>query len=404
MLSISLQQLITERIQREGAITFADYMRMALYEPEYGYYVSGPTRVGWQGDFYTSTDVTDLFAYCMGRQLQQMWLQLQSPVPFVVLEQGAGRGDLAQGVRKWAQQSAPDLFAALDYHIADIRTGQNAVPGCTEIAHHTERQPSASDPSEPQREQSSASPQPWRADPVVLLSNELVDAFPVHIVEKRGTRLYEVYVTVQQGQLCEVLDAPSSEEVACYLDTYKIPWHAFEDGWRAELNLDALAWMEQSARLLLKPNNNTTPRRSRKNHGFLLTIDYGDKAGALYTRDRRRGTLACYFRHQLTERPLLHPGQQDITAHVNFTALINEGRRQGLRLQTYTTQGQWLQALGIYEELARIRSQDYAIIDTARASDQGQIALLQWYNMRQGVSALTDPTGMGNFKVLILKA
>src|SRR5436305_2953107 len=403
MLSTSLQQLIAERIQREGAITFADYMRMALYEPGSGYYVSGPTRVGWQGDFYTSTDVTDFFAHCMGQQLHQLWLQLQRPVPFIVLEQGAGRGDLAQGVRKWAQQSVPDLFAALDYRIADIRTGQNATTSFAEMTHQTEPYSSAVDLSQQQAGQPSASPQPWPAGPAVLLSNELVDAFPVHIVEKRATKLYEVYVTLQQGQLCEVLHGPSSEVVECYLDTYKIPWHTFEDGWRAEINLDALCWMQQSAKLLLEPSSGTTPRHTRKKHGFLLTIDYGDKARALYTRDRRRGTLACYFQHQLTERPLLRPGQQDITAHVNFTALINEGRRQGLRLHTFTTQGQWLQTMGIYEELARVRGRDYAIIDTARASDQGQIALLRWYNVRQGVAALTDPAGMGNIKVLILK-
>src|SRR5436190_23757299 len=103
MLSTSLQQLIAERIQREGAITFADYMRMALYEPGYGYYVSGSTRVGWQGDFYTSTDATDFFAHCMGHQLHQLCLQLQRTIPFILLERAAGRGDLAQGIRKREQ-------------------------------------------------------------------------------------------------------------------------------------------------------------------------------------------------------------------------------------------------------------------------------------------------------------
>src|ERR1700730_2574722 len=122
-----LQQLIIEHIQRQGPITFAEYMRMALYEPGHGYYVSGGTRVGWEGDFYTSTDVSTFFANCMGRQLQQMWEHLNRPNPFVVLEQGAGREHLAEGVRAWAEQEAPDLHAALDYQTADIHMGLDAL-------------------------------------------------------------------------------------------------------------------------------------------------------------------------------------------------------------------------------------------------------------------------------------
>jgi SAM-dependent MidA family methyltransferase len=137
--------------------------------------------------------------------------------------------------------------------------------------------------------------------------------------------------------------------------------------------------------------------------GYILTIDYGDKARALYSRSRRHGTLACYFQHQMNERPLARPGEQDITAHVDFSALINEGRRQGLRLHKFTTQRLWLESLGIHEELEQRRLRDYAESVTARASDRGQVALLQWYDLRQRVAALTDPTGMGNFKVLILR-
>src|SRR5215471_18771734 len=107
--SMLLQQLIVERIQREGLITFADYMRMALYEPMYGYYVNGAVRVGWSGDFYTSSDVSNLFAHCMGRQLYQMWQQLGQPEAFYVLEQGAGRGDLARHIQEWVTDRAPDL-------------------------------------------------------------------------------------------------------------------------------------------------------------------------------------------------------------------------------------------------------------------------------------------------------
>jgi SAM-dependent MidA family methyltransferase len=367
-----LQQLIAERIKREGAITFADYMQIALYEPQYGYYTSGASRVGWEGDFYTSSDVADFFAHCMARQLYHFWQQMNCPTPFIVLEQGAGRGNLAHQVRIWAEREQPDFHAALRYHTHDIHSGQDALstPGA----------PSTGD----------------LLSPAVILSNELVDAFPVHIVEKRGGRLYEIYVTLQNERLIEALAEPGNQQVADYLDTYKIPWAGFADGWRAEINLAALEWMCQTVQL----SGSMSPRRGKRQ--YILTIDYGEKARMLYTRDRYRGTLACYFKHQLLDRPLIRPGQQDITAHVNFSALIDEGRRQGLHVSGYLTQQHWLEAMGIREELDRIRQRDFAVLDTARASNEGQAALLKWYNLTQRVSALTDPAGMGNFKVLIL--
>ena len=223
----------------------------------------------------------------------------------------------------------------------------------------------------------------------VILSNELVDAFPVHIVEARDKHLYELYVDAQEGHLFPILDEPSSVEVAGYLDNYKIPWALYPDSWRAEINLDALRWLQRVASILKK--------------GYLLTIDYGDRARALYTPHRMHGTLTCYYRHQINEQPLARPGQQDITAHVNFSALIDEGRRQGLRLNLFTTQRQWLESMGIRTALEQLRNTQFAAMDTDRASDKGQVARLQWLNQQQRVSALTDPSGMGNFKVLIMR-
>lgn len=362
-----LQQLIIERIRREGPLTFADYMRMALYEPGYGYYVSGPYNMGWRGDYFTSADVFDLFAYCLGRQLSEMWQRLRRPAQFVVLEQGAGSGKLAESVRAWAKRDTPDLSDALDYRVADLHSEQDALDANAVI-------------------------------PSVIVSNELVDAFPVHVVEAREGKLYEVYVDVvdamrasEPGEagLREALGEPGSPEVASYLDHFHIPWQGFPDGWRAEINLDAARWMERCAKVLRR--------------GYLLAIDYGEKAQALYTRERLRGTLLCYRKHATNERPLAYPGEQDITAHVNFSALIEQGRRHGLRLQSFTTQRAWLERMGLYEELERRRVSDYAPAMTDRASDRGQIALLQWYSLRQGVSLLTDSAGMGNFKALVMR-
>ena len=366
MSNADLQQLISERIQREGPISFAEYMRMALYEPGYGYYMTGAAKMGWEADYFTSTDVSSLFANCMGRQLFSMWEKLKHPAHFIVLEQGAGRGHLAEGLRTWAQKEAPEFYEVLDYRTEDIRGGEDAVEERPRVMSSTQAMPS------------------------VVLSNELIDAFPVHIVEKRGERLYEVFVDVQQdGRLCEVLDEPSTPEVADYLDMYKIPWRTFDEGWRAEINLDAPRWIQRTAGLI--------------RNGFILTIDYGDKAKALYTAWRKRGTLLCYFKHQANERPLLHPGEQDITAHVNFSALIDEGRRLGMRLHRFTSQRLWLQSMGIQEELEQRYASEFAEAETARATDRGQVALLQWRDLRQRAAVLTDPDGMGDFKVLILR-
>ncbi len=416
-----LQHIISERIQRDGPITFAEYMRMALYEPEYGYYVTGAAKMGWEADYFTSTDVSSLFANCLGRQLFAMWEKLKRPGHFMVLEQGAGRGHLAEGVRSWAQNNAPEFYGTLDYRTEDIRGGADAIatdefeqsktvrfsmkgeegnislryPNDGVSANIPLWYPDQDDPRVPTQHNTTPIPTRGRGSseremPSVVLSNELVDAFPVHIVEKRGEQLYEVFVDVQQdGLFCELLGEPSRLEVAGYLDIYKIPWRTFEDGWRAEVNLDALRWMQRTAGLMRK--------------GFVLTIDYGDKAKELYTAWRRRGTLLCYYKHQANERPLLHPGKQDMTAHVNFSALIDEGRRLDMRLHKFTTQRLWLQDLGIEEELERRYLNEFADAEFARATDKGQTALLKWRDIRQRVSVLTDQGGMGDFKVLILR-
>ena len=368
-----LHQLIVERIRTTGPISFADYMRTALYEPGYGYYVTGFAKMGWEGDYFTSIDVSDLFAHCVGRQLQYLWEQLDTPDHFVVLEQGSGRGNLGTGVRTWAQREAVSFYHALDYRVADIANGQDVI----------------GIPLSPLQDNKNI--------PTVILSNELVDAFPVHVIQKRENMLYEVCVDEHDGRLYEVLAEPEKQAVANYLDHYDIPWRTFMDDWRAEINLNALTWLHNVTELLLDT------QIKHAGHVYLLVIDYGDLAHNLYTEQRPYGTLTSYFKHQLTDQPLLRPGEQDITAHVNFSALIDEGRKHGFQQETFTTQGQWLTDMGLYTEMEHIRQHELSVMDTARATDRGQTAMLAWYNLRQRVSTLTDPSGLGNFKVLLLK-
>lgn len=354
--STPLEALILERVRVAGRLTFDEYMHLALYHPQFGYYTSGAPRVGWAGDFFTSAHLHPLFGACLARQLLRFWEALKRPQPFLVVEEGAGQGLLARHIEEAARQVEPALAAALRYQMVEV--GRR--------------------------------PAPDGEAPQVILSNELIDAFPVHVVESFQGQLLEVSVTERDGRLAEALDTPSSEAVAGYLDHFSIPWRDFglRQPWRAEINLRALHWMRETA-ARLAPG------------GFALTIDYGDTARRLYTTRRRRGTLLCYYHHTTNEEPLARPGQQDITAHVNFSALIEEGRRAGLRRSRFTTQREFLLGWGIREQVEALRASAFAAADTARHTDQGQADLLRFYSLRNAVNALLDPGGLGGFRVLI---
>jgi SAM-dependent MidA family methyltransferase len=373
-------------------MTFANFMAAALYHPVYGYYAgsgAGREPVGWQGDYFTSGDLHPLWGESIARQLHQMWELLGRPPRFDVVEPGAGRGLLARDVWGWALQHAPDWAAALRYTLAD------RAPVGTPL--HTARETRLA--TELTRLGVPAEATLWvaglddalPADGITgcIVSNELADALPVHVVEKRGEDLREIYVDIDRttGCFAERAGEPSSPEVAAYLAEYRVPWRAYPNGWRAEICLEARAWMRRIA---------VGVRR-----GFVLTIDYGDTARRLYTPYRRRGTLAVYSEHQFGDHPLAQPGSQDLTAHVNFSALIQTGRKSGLRLAGLTTQADFLTALGLRERMAAMGR--YQTPGTLRAVFTGdsQIDYLRRVSQRNALSVLLNPVGLGGFKVLI---
>ncbi len=353
-------------IGERGPITFADYMRIALYEPGAGYYTSEDrARAGWRGDFITSVDLHPLFGAAVGRQLAEIWDLMGRPAPVVGGEDGAGRGLLARAPRAGARDpssDAPAGFAgALAFRERDVgRVWQVGAPlSGDDLAPH------------------------------VILSNELIDALPAHVVERTAGGLAEVYVDVagEPPALVERLGPPSSEAVATYLDRYAIPWRDFAPGWRAEIALAAEQWMADAARRL-------GPR------GCVITIDYGDRARRLYASWRRRGTLLCYHSHETSENPLELTGEQDITTHVNFSALIAVGRACGLRLAALTTQRDWLLALGLADEAEALGRRLFPLADSERHTDAGQRDYLRRMSLKHAVAALVDPRGMGGFRVL----
>ncbi|MEO7001875.1 MAG: SAM-dependent methyltransferase [Ktedonobacterales bacterium] len=393
----SLDAIIHDEIARQGPIPFARFMELALYHPTLGYYNGGGADrepIGWEGDFFTSGDLHPLWGWALARQLHQMWELLGKPGRFSVVEPGAGRGLLAPAVWRYALQSAPDWGRALHYYLVDQSPPESPLRAARSqrLAHNLSQLDVPDGRVQWTTLDAFAPDHAGGRGPITgcIVSNELVDALPVHRIEKQGGALREIAVALDahSGRLIETLGDPSSAAVARYLDEYHIPWRAYPDGWQAEVCLAARNWMRQVARSLAR--------------GLILTVDYGDTARRLYTRDRRHGTLMVYAHHQLGERPLAQPGRQDLTAHVNFTALLAAGRAEGLRLAGYTTQRDLLERLGIRAEADALAARLYPYADSERQTSRGQLDYLRRSSLRTAINTLLDPHGLGNFKALAL--
>lgn len=301
-----------------GRITFEGYMELCLYHSEYGYYMQGRERTGVDGDYFTSPDLHPIFARLVARQAAEMWEILDRPSRFTWIEMGAGRGLFAVDFLRWVRQSRSDFYDALDYKVVE--------PGPRQRARVVDRVSGEFGGARFQAVDSLES-----LDPVTgcFFSNELVDAFPVAVVSRVAGRLKEIYVVATGGQLVEKAGPLSDSEVAAAVARYA---KQLEDGHRVEVNRRAAQWISSVATKLAR--------------GFVLTIDYGDLAPSLYTPGRPRGTLLAYRGHTASEDFYDVPGEQDLTAHVNFSALIDSGMEAGLSLTGFTTQERFLMALG----------------------------------------------------------
>jgi SAM-dependent MidA family methyltransferase len=348
--------LIRDDIAAHGPITFARFMDLALYAPGAGYYMRDADRIGARGDFYTSSNVHTLFGESIARQLDEMAV-LVGESPFTVIEQGAGRGALAFDVVK--ALSASPRGAAFRYVIVEKSPAMIA----------RQRQLLAPFVASGLVTWADAVP----SEPIVgcVLSNELVDAFPVHRVVGHQGALKEMCVDLVDEALVERLAAPSTPELGAHLDRLGI---SLVEGQQAEINLAAVAWMRGVGRALRR--------------GFVLTVDYGYPAEELYAPHRTRGTLLAYHRHRTSEAFFERVGCQDLTAHVDFTSLAWAGRAVGLEVEGLTDQTSFLLGLGAHEAAERL-------LDAAVDEAERERALT-------GIRGLLDPQGMGRiFKVLI---
>jgi SAM-dependent MidA family methyltransferase len=357
-----LRRFILSQIEKRGPLSFSQFMEWCLYHPEYGYYRSERTSIGRDGDYYTSPCVHPLFGELIAKQLSQMSEQIGGST-FDVVEMGGGRGFLCKDVLQWAKKNAPAFYQLLRYHL--IETSSFLLKEQKErlVEHEEEGKVFWMDLKafEEGKDQVTG----------CFLSNELVDAFPVHQVIFDHGNLKEIYVTHDHDQLKEQWGELSDPRISYYFQSMDI---TLQEGQRAEVNLRALDWMEKVARCLKK--------------GFVLTIDYGYLSKELYAPHRREGTLLCYYQHQTSENPYERLGEQDITSHVNFTSLIRKGEEVGLRFTGLVPQYQFLIALGLLQEMESL------------GRKMSEIDALQ---LRLSLKHLIEPEiGMGEvFKVLI---
>ena len=342
---------IRRRIQQKGAITFAEFMEVALFWPPGGYYLSAEP-FGASGDYYTSPMTHPAFGALLAVQLFQMWLVMGRPRPFTVVELGAGNGLLCRDIVAYTHHLAPEFRQTLRYVCLDRRAawGADREVGASRLA---------------------ASSIPLRGVRGCFLTNEFLDAFPVHQVRLDQGRLREVYVTLHGDALTETLAEPSTPALAARLERLGV---ALVEGQTAEVNLGLDDWAAEVAAAL--------------DAGFVLSIDYGQPAAELYSASLRpRGTLTTYYRHIQTDAPLRRVGQQDMSAQVDFTSVINSGRQAGIEPLGFTTQGQFLNNLGLVRHFRR------KLMSLGLAPRELQDNLV-------GMLDLIRPTGLGNFKVL----
>lgn len=322
-----LERTIRERIAREGPITFEAFMDMALYHPGLGYYASPRSEIGRAGDFYTSPHLHPAFGAMLGRQAEEMWRLMGRPADFKVVEAGGGRGWLARDMLDYLRGG--EFFEALSYCLVEPSP------------HMARRQGELLSDYEGKVRWARALGEmsPFRG---CLLSNELVDALPVHIVEMTGDGLREVLVTLKEGGFGEVLGHPTDEGIVRYVEEFSLDLPV---GYRTEINLALRGWLREAASALAE--------------GFVVTVDYGYPAWEYYSPERSRGTLLCYRGHETNEEPLRDAGGQDITAHVNFTAMRKWGEELGLRPVGFARQGVFLVSLGIDEYIAGLGPEDF---------------------------------------------
>jgi SAM-dependent MidA family methyltransferase len=358
----TLAASLLEEIRRDGPVTFARFMEQCLYHPQHGYYTRGLGGGGGR-DYLTSSGLHRAYGVLIARQAEEMWARLGKPDPFLFVEFGPGEGSFAADVLSEAARR-PGFARCLRYLLVESSpvlaarqrarlAGWTAVPVSWLTEEELERRSGFSG---------------------VVFANEVLDAFPVHRVVGTAAGPREIFVDAEGDRLVERFLPLSGEGVRRFLEESGV---ALADGQEADLNLAAPCWLSWAVRL---------PRR-----GYVIIVDYGHEAGELYRPERRRGTLLAYHRHRTNEEFLARPGEQDLTAHLDFTALRRAAEAAGARVLGTVSQSRFLLALGALGFLA----------PDAGATDAPD-ATLDRIREREALKELILPDRMGEkFTVLI---
>jgi SAM-dependent MidA family methyltransferase len=359
-----LASRLRARINREGAITFRDWMAAALYDEQAGYYCRRDLkRWGRAGDYRTTPERSPLFAATFASYFAALYDELGAPESLTILEAGAGAGHFARVLLETFQHTFPDLFAAIRYLIdeasedAQERAGERLAPFAERVEFRR------LDEIEPASVNG------------IIFANELLDAFPVHRVRMRRGKLLELYVGLSSsGDLCLVEGEPSTPRLAGYFERVGV---RLPEGHLAEVNLEAQEWMQRAVRVLRR--------------GYLILVDYGAESVELYhAPSRQHGTLRAFHHHQLAADPLARPGEQDLTTTVDWTHILEAGEELGLRRVLFERQDRFLLRAGLLDQLELMTS-----------GTQGEAEALA---LRTGARELILPGGMSeSFQVLVLK-
>jgi len=356
-LTTPLARVLAERIRRSGPIPFAEYMRECLYHPEFGYYSKPEARRF--ADFYTSVDVHPIFGRLFARQLAEMWDALGRPREFHAVEAGAGTGRLAAHILDFAAQKLAEFYGALRYVAVEQSRARR------------ERHRENLRPYLEKGTAISAAELPHEIPTGCVFSNELLDALPVQRVLLQRGRLREIYVNLNEDAFTEEPGTLTSAEIEQYFEEQYV---TLREGQQAEVNIAACEWIQAVGR--------------RLGRGFVLTVDYGHEAAELYNERHMRGTLLAYQNHRVSEDFYASPGEQDLTAHVNFTALDVWGGRAGLARTGCVSQMAFLVGLGRANEFADLYASDASEVEKIRA--------------RLLLKTLLHPEGMGGtFQVCV---
>lgn len=350
---MTLLELIKSRLRKQGNLPFVDFMQLALYDPQFGYYSAGLQKFGAQGDFITAPELTPLFAQTLANQCQQVFLNLPEPCLF---EFGAGSGRLCVDLLTALEQKSclPEKYYILEIS-PNLRQRQQdlialTIPHLLPRIHWLDRWPN----------------QTFNG---VIIANEVLDAMPVHRFLQTENGIEESFISLDANdELIEQFKPTTNQRLTNYLQQSLKPELA---PYLSEANLFIEDWIKQCFSMLAA--------------GVMLIIDYGFPRHEYYHPDRNTGTLMCHYRHHAHPNPLIHVGEQDITAHVDFTQVAEAAFTAGFHVAGYTNQASFLLANG----LLSLINQD----DDERQKLQQQQALKQ----------LIQPSEMGElFKVIAL--